>query len=64
LKNILVDDSELRRSAKKVQSDNTASFPAMSMSEPMQTNNSRRLLFESAILAPKSLGYLDASLTQ
>ena len=28
-----------------------------------QTNNSRRLLFESAILAPQSLGYLGASLT-
>ena len=37
LTNILVDDSELRRSAKKVQSDNTASFPATSNSEPRRT---------------------------
>ena len=37
LKNILVDDSELRRSAKKVQNDNAASFSATSNSEPRRT---------------------------
>ena len=37
LKNILVDDSELRRSAKKIQSDNAASFSATSNSEPRRT---------------------------